>query len=489
MVKLPPRVVAGDTVAIVSPSWGALGRWPHRLARGTAYLESLGLKVKVMPNATKSNRWVAGTPQERADDLNAAFADPDVGLVLAAIGGNHSNQVAPLLDYDLIAEHPKPFVGYSDNTVLHWAVHQRTGLVTFYGPSPVLALAEDGAGEGLHVMEYTDRYFRAALNGRRRPRIRRSTRVDGGVPRLRQEGRCGTARQVEPNPGWVVLREGEARGQLLGGCLETIAWHLKGSEWWLDLEGAVLFLETSEEAPSPAHVDGYLTDFEQLGVFDAVTGLVVGRAAYFAHDDVEILHTVFHERTQQAGIPVLANFDCGHTDPMATLPLGAEVHLDTDVGTFTTLAAPTSHASAPSNNVCEVLASEKQVSQGRREGTYPEGTCPTENAARRSLFAARIPNVLLGGALRLGLSVERQHEPEDREQTCEDRRDERGPRAPDYDIGDHEHRAHHSGGEEKETSERQSVRDFEHALLVALTELDAVIGGRGNQQRRRRGGA
>ena len=342
MVKLPPRVVAGDTVAIVSPSWSALGRWPHRLARGTAYLESLGLKVRVMPNATKSDRWVAGTPQERADDLNSAFADPDIGLVLAAIGGNHSNQLAPLLDYDLIAEHPKPFVGYSDNTVLHWAIHQRTGLVTFYGPSPVLALAEDGAGEGLHVMEYTDRYFRAAL-------------MDGDVldydaaPAWTEEFLdfdkkldVGRPRQVEPNPGWVVLREGEARGPLLGGCLETIAWHLKGSEWWLDFEGAVLFLETSEEAPSPAHVDGYLTDFEQLGVFDAVTGLVVGRPAYFAHDDVELLHHVMHERTRHAGIPVLANFDCGYTDPMATLPLGAEVHLDTEVGTFTTLAAPTS---------------------------------------------------------------------------------------------------------------------------------------------------
>ncbi len=83
MSKLPPRVEAGDTVAIVSPSWGALSRWPHRLARGTAYLESLDLKVKVMPIAMKSDRWVAGTPQERADDLNAAFADPDVQVVMA----------------------------------------------------------------------------------------------------------------------------------------------------------------------------------------------------------------------------------------------------------------------------------------------------------------------------------------------------------------------------------------------------------------------
>ncbi|MPZ91130.1 MAG: hypothetical protein GEU68_05800 [Actinobacteria bacterium] len=341
MVKLPPRVVAGDTVAIASPSWGALGRWPHRLKRGAAYLESLGLKVKIMPNALKSEGWVAGTPQERADDVNAAFADPDIDVVMAAIGGNHSNQVAPLLDFDSISEHPKPFIGFSDMTVLHWAIHQRTGLVTFYGPSLVLGLAEDGVGEGLHVLEYTDRYFRAVLMGG-------DAIAYDAAPSWTQEfldfdkkADVGKTRHKEPSPGWAVLREGEARGPLLGGCLETIAWHLKGSEWWLDLEGALLFLETSEEAPSPAHVDGYLTDFEQLGVFDAVTGLVVGRPAYYEHDDIELLYHVLHERTERAGIPVLANFDCGHTDPMATLPLGAEMQLDTGVGAFTTLAAPT----------------------------------------------------------------------------------------------------------------------------------------------------
>lgn len=341
MSRLPPRVVPGDTVAIVSPSWGALAEWPHRLERGTAYLESLGLKVKVMPNATKSDRWTAGTPEERAADFSAAFADPEVTVVIAAIGGNHSNQVAPLLDYDLIAEHPKAFVGYSDMSVLHWALHKRTGLVTFYGPSPVLALAEDGAGEGLHVLEYTDRYFRAALMGDSALDYDASDAWTEEFLDFDIKADVGRTRRVEPNPGWAVVREGEARGRLLGGCLETIAWHLKGSQWWLDLEGAILFLETSEEAPSPAHVDGYLTDFEQLGVFEAIEGLVVGRPAYYKHDDVEVLHHVFFERTSASGIPVLANFDCGHTDPMATLPLGVEVHLDTEVGTFTTLAAPT----------------------------------------------------------------------------------------------------------------------------------------------------
>ena len=133
----PPRVRRGDTVAVVSPSFGAVARWPHRVERGTTYLESLGLKVKVMPNAARSEGWVSASPEARVEDLHQAFIDDDVTVVLAAIGGNHSNQLLPLLDYDLIAAHPKLFQGYSDMTVLHWALAKHAGISTFYGPALV----------------------------------------------------------------------------------------------------------------------------------------------------------------------------------------------------------------------------------------------------------------------------------------------------------------------------------------------------------------
>ncbi len=109
----------GSTVAIISPSAPAVALFPHRLERGTAHLKSLGFEVKLMPNAALRTGWTAGSGEERAIDLHEAFADPDVSVVLAAIGGNHSAQMLPFLDYDLIAENPKVFQGYSDVTTLH----------------------------------------------------------------------------------------------------------------------------------------------------------------------------------------------------------------------------------------------------------------------------------------------------------------------------------------------------------------------------------
>src|SRR4051794_30166005 len=115
-LRRPPRVEPGDTVAIVSPSFGAVGRWPHRVERATAYLEGLGLRVRLMRNAARSESWVSAPAQARADDLHAAFADDEVAIVLAGLGGDHSNALLPLLDRELIAAHPKVFQGFSDMT-------------------------------------------------------------------------------------------------------------------------------------------------------------------------------------------------------------------------------------------------------------------------------------------------------------------------------------------------------------------------------------
>jgi muramoyltetrapeptide carboxypeptidase len=110
--------------------------------------------------------------------------------------------------------------------------------------------------------------------------------------------------------------------------METICWHLKGSSSWVAPEGAIFFLETSEEAPSPEHVDAYLTDLEQLGVFEACTGLLFARPMDYSPEDTQTLWKVVAERTAPYDIPVLANIDCGHTDPMMTLPLGIPSRLE-----------------------------------------------------------------------------------------------------------------------------------------------------------------
>jgi muramoyltetrapeptide carboxypeptidase len=322
---VPPRVRPGDAVAIVSPSAPGIALWPHRADRGARYLESLGLRVKVMPNASGADGWVSASAKARADDIHRAFADDEVAVVLASTGGNHSNQLLPHLDYDLIASHPKVFQGYSDVSLLHWAFLKFAGLRTFHGP--VLAVE---LGEFPHPFEYTDSHLRAAWFAEEPLRFEAAPGwTDEFVP---WNGRDDVvrARELRPSSGWKTLSGGVAEGPLLGGAIETICWHVKGSETWIDPSGAILVLESSPETPSPGHVDAYLTDLEQLGVLDSLAALVVGRPIGFEPEDVEALWRTVAERTRSAGIPVLVNVDVGHADPMLTLPLGAPARLDAD---------------------------------------------------------------------------------------------------------------------------------------------------------------
>ena len=280
-----------------------------------------------MPNAARNESWISAPAEARADDLHAAFSDDSVSVVLAGIGGNHSNELLPLLDYDLIRANPKVWQGYSDMTVLHWAFLKHAGLATFYGPALTIGLAEYPA-----VLPYTDRWLRAAWFREEPLDFTPASEWTEEFLDFDQKLDLTRARAMNPSEGWRVIREGATAGPVIGGCLETICWHLKGSSSWIDPDGAIFFFETSEEAPSPEHVDAYLIDLEQLGVFDRAVGLIVGRPMGYSDTDREVLWKVIERRTRASGIPVLANVDCGHVDPMFTLPLGVPARLRAESG-------------------------------------------------------------------------------------------------------------------------------------------------------------
>jgi muramoyltetrapeptide carboxypeptidase len=335
-LTLPPRVRSGDSVALVSPSWFAAGAFPHRVERGRDYIASLGLRLEVMPNAMQKGQWTAGTPQQRVDDLHAAFTDPKVSVVLCAIGGNHSNELVDLLDYDLIRAHPKILQGLSDITVLHCALQRHAGLATFYGPALVTSLAEYP-----RVFEQTHRIMRAAWFGDQPIEFEPATEWTDEFLDFGTKADLARARETRPGDGWVWLQPGTTTAPILGGCLESLCWHVKGSNEWPDLAGCVLLLELSEEAPSPATVASYLTDLRRLGVMDQISGLVFSRPINYRADDVQVLWNVVRDATEGTAMPVLANFDCGHSDPMLTMPLGVDVRLDSTSGSFATATAPT----------------------------------------------------------------------------------------------------------------------------------------------------
>ena len=162
----PPMLQSGDTVGIVSPSWGGAGKYPHRMEKGIKQLEIMGFVVQIGRNALNQDGYVSDIPAKRAADIHDMFLDPKVKAIISAIGGDHSCHLLPHLDFDLIRNNPKIFMGFSDTTVLNITIWWMTGLVTFNGP----ALLTDFA-EYPYILDYTKDSFDQTLCERHPIRI------------------------------------------------------------------------------------------------------------------------------------------------------------------------------------------------------------------------------------------------------------------------------------------------------------------------------
>jgi muramoyltetrapeptide carboxypeptidase len=319
----PPRLRPGDCVGVVSPSWGGAAAYPHRVERGVQQLESMGFRVKFGRHALRERGFVSETPENRAQDLHDMFRDDEVRLILATAGGDHCCHLLPLLDFDLIARHPKLLMGFSDITVLNVAVWQQTGLVTLNGP----ALLTDFA-EYPEMLDYTTASFLTTVCdantiGALTPSpLWTEEFLDWGEKKDLER-----PRQLQASEGWSWLKGGVADGILVGGCLESLQ-HLRGTRFWPAWDDAILFFETSELAPSPETVDGILMDYENMGVLAQLRGLLVGRPMRYSMEEKQQLREVILERTRAYQFPIVTDMDFGHTAPQLTLPLGCRASID-----------------------------------------------------------------------------------------------------------------------------------------------------------------
>jgi muramoyltetrapeptide carboxypeptidase len=318
----PRRLLPGDTIGVVAPSSPVAAVCPRRLERGVAHLESLGYRVKLGDNVRKKKGHAAGTIEERLHDLHAMFADPDVKMIITTIGGSCSHHLLEDLDFDLIRQNPKIFMGYSDITALHLAIHERTGLVTFLGPAVLPQFGEFGG-----LLPYTRDYWERAIL--RPDPVGAILPSEGWIEEhLRWETEDDRPRELVPNPGLKVLKEGFAEGPLLAANMGTMLL-LAGTPYFPETEGKILCLE-DDPSESPASIDRYLTQFRQMGVFGKIKGLVVGRfhtAVGFTADNS--LDDLILQATRGYDFPILTEVDFGHTDPMLTLPNGVRARLDT----------------------------------------------------------------------------------------------------------------------------------------------------------------
>jgi len=297
------RLPEGGCIGVPAPA----SPWENRsdLLRGVEWWQERGYQVKLADGIEARDNYVAGDPKGRARDLEAMFADPEVDVVQCLTGGFGSMQLVPHLDFDLIAEHPKALLGYSDITALHVALRQRAGLATFYGPH-------------LMTMGWKE------ASGFTRTRLLEVLRSGGAGPLPR-----------DPDDPYVrPLRGGRATGPLAGGCLWLLL-QTMGTPWEVELEGAILFFE-DVEAP-PWYVDGMLTQLGQAGKLAGVVGVVIGDMDKCDWTErrpewprTKSLEQVLEEHLEPLGVPVLYQLPLGHAKHLATLPLGVTATLDAD---------------------------------------------------------------------------------------------------------------------------------------------------------------
>jgi muramoyltetrapeptide carboxypeptidase len=275
------------------------------LESGTAWLEAQGFRVRLTEHANVGESFKAGPPEVRAADLHAAFADPEVDAICPLAGGHAASGVLPYLDYDLIAANPKPFVALSELTVLHAALWEKAGLVTFYGPM-VSAL-------GVLPRFTQDAWIRAL-----------TTTDPIGV--VDPEG--PRARTVVP---------GAAEGELVGGTLSLLD-TLLGTPFELDTEGKILLLEDVRE--EPPRVDRFLTHLRNAGTLERCAGIWLGdfrrceprpeRPRWEGRNLT--VEELIEELVAPLGIPAIHGLPIGHGREVVTVPLGVRARLDADAG-------------------------------------------------------------------------------------------------------------------------------------------------------------
>lgn len=338
MIK-PRRLQPGDRVAAVSLSWGGPGSVPHRYEAGKRQLQDeFGLDVVEMPHTLGSADWLHRNPQARADDLMAAFSDPTIKGIFSTIGGDDSIRLLPYLDLDLIQSNPKVFMGFSDTTVTHLACF-KAGLTTFYGPSILAGFAENGGMFPYMVAAVRRTLFSTEPVGEIAPN------TDGWtVENLDWADPANQARRRRLNPptGWRFLQgRGVRRGHLIGGCFEVLDW-LRGSAIWPEADtwqGAILFLETSEDAPTPDMVKYGLRTYAAMGILQRLAGLLFARPGgqvppgKFEEYD-RVLLQVIAEEEGLTELPIIAGMDFGHTEPVFVLPYGVQAEIDCDQHRF-----------------------------------------------------------------------------------------------------------------------------------------------------------
>ena len=299
MIK-PKALKRGDTVGVLAPSSPTAEK---KVKDAKEQLEALGFQVQLAPSCHSKHGYLAGTDELRAEDINEMFREQRIDGIFCLRGGYGAPKILNRINFDIVKDNPKVFIGYSDITALHLAFNQICGLVTFHGPMA----ASDIAG-GL------DDYTKGEL-----------------IRGIMNTEPMGLIKNPEGEKIHCIVG-GAAEGPIVGGNLALVAATM-GTPYEVDTRGKILFLEDIGE--EPYRVDRMLTQLALAGKFEEVNGILLGDwnncDPEKPHESLSLLE-VFQEIIVPYNKPTIYNLKAGHCTPKATLPFGVRASMKAEEG-------------------------------------------------------------------------------------------------------------------------------------------------------------
>lgn len=337
--RKPSSLKSGDKVAIVSPSSGMPFLFPWVYEQGLRQLkEVFNLQPVELPTARQSPEYLSQNPKARADDINAAFADPSIKGIIATIGGNDQIRILPYLNKKIISENPKIFMGYSDNTNLHLFLWN-LGIVSYYGGAIMTQFAMGGG-----MQEYTINSIKKVIFSPSIGQITAAPEYSDADLDWADKKNLSKKRPMSSSTGWFWHNNQKQtiKGRLWGGCLEILDLHLSVRSYLPNfelLDDTVLFIETSEEMPSEGFVYRFIAALAELGLLKKFKAILMGypkaqfcdkqppegREAFIFNQQNAVKNAL---KDYGSKILVIFNMSFGHTDPQIIIPNGGIVSID-----------------------------------------------------------------------------------------------------------------------------------------------------------------
>ncbi|MBO5397582.1 MAG: LD-carboxypeptidase [Clostridia bacterium] len=291
---IPNKLKKGDTVLVVEASASIEEKDKEYIEKSTKMLEDLGLNVEFAKNVYSNKTGYGATVLEKAEDINEGFRNSKYQMLFLVKGGANSNSLFDYLDYEVIANNPKIICGFSDSTSITNMITEKTGLVTYSGPTfKSLSSWET---------EYSYRSF---------------------IKRFMEED----LELSEQDDEFITIKAGKTVGELIGGNLSLISKMVAG-KYKLNFENKILFIEELGFESEPAMCSGNLYYLKQNGVFDKIKGIWVGN--YEHEDNIQLEQILLDTIGDEYNFPIIKSNNFGHTDRKTVIPIGTIAKIDTN---------------------------------------------------------------------------------------------------------------------------------------------------------------